>query len=225
MAKKIEEEALDEQKESTPEDMTDEDEADGETGYSEEEERILLEKELKKLRKKEIRSVLLGNFAVSEDGRTIAGKNRLITPYGTADGAQAVALFGIKQKRYVYRTTLKNYTQVAYRIYKVMEDIGRVFEMESSPDAVACRVKSYVFRPVVLFFEEVGGSDKKDSCLQLTACCGRSPLAIIPVLRAVSRFEKLLPKEIFRSGKKAGNSSSSSKNKQNTTKKKKRDQR
>ena len=194
MAKKIEEEPFDEETEDTQEDITDEDET------SEEKER--LEKERRKLRKKEIRSVLLGNFAVSDDGRTIAGKNRVITPYGIADGAQTVALFGIKQKRYVYRTTLKNYNQVAYRVYKTMADIGRVFEMESSPEAVACRIKSYVFRPVVLIFEEIKKQDDKDSYLLLTACCGRSPLAIIPVLRAVSRFDKLLPKEIFRSDKK-----------------------
>lgn len=194
MAKKIEEEPFDEETEDAPEDITDEDET------SEEKER--LEKERRKLRKKEIRSVLLGNFAVSDDGRTIAGKNRVITPYGIADGAQTVALFGIKQKRYVYRTTLKNYNQVAYRVYKTMADIGRVFEMESSPEAVACRIKSYVFRPVVLIFEEIKKQDDKDSYLLLTACCGRSPLAIIPVLRAVSRFDKLLPKEIFRSDKK-----------------------
>ena len=185
MAKKIEEEPFDEETEDAPEDITDEDET------SEEKER--LEKERRKLRKKEIRSVLLGNFAVSDDGRTIAGKNRVITPYGIADGAQTVALFGIKQKRYVYRT---------YRVYKTMADIGRVFEMESSPEAVACRIKSYVFRPVVLIFEEIKKQDDKDSYLLLTACCGRSPLAIIPVLRAVSRFDKLLPKEIFRSDKK-----------------------
>ena len=194
MAKKIEEEPFDEETEDAPEDITDEDET------SEEKER--LEKERRKLRKKEIRSVLLGNFAVSDDGRTIAGKNRVITPYGIADGAQTVALFGIKQKRYVYRTTLKNYNQVAYRVYKTMADIGRVFEMESSPEAVACRIQSYVFRPVVLIFEEIKKQDDKDSYLLLTACCGRSPLAIIPVLRAVSRFDKLLPKEIFRSDKK-----------------------
>ena len=194
MAKKIEEEPFDEETEDAPEDITDEDET------SEEKER--LEKERRKLSKKEIRSVLLGNFAVSDDGRTIAGKNRVITPYGIADGAQTVALFGIKQKRYVYRTTLKNYNQVAYRVYKTMADIGRVFEMESSPEAVACRIKSYVFRPVVLIFEEIKKQDDKDSYLLLTACCGRSPLAIIPVLRAVSRFDKLLPKEIFRSDKK-----------------------
>ena len=89
MAKKIEEEPFDEETEDAPEDITDEDET------SEEKER--LEKERRKLRKKEIRSVLLGNFAVSDDGRTIAGKNRVITPYGIADGAQTVALFGIKQ--------------------------------------------------------------------------------------------------------------------------------
>lgn len=194
MAKKIEEEPFDEETEDAPEDITDEDET------SEEKER--LEKERRKLRKKEIRSVLLRNFAVSDDGRTIAGKNRVITPYGIADGAQTVALFGIKQKRYVYRTTLKNYNQVAYRVYKTMADIGRVFEMESSPEAVACRIQSYVFRPVVLIFEEIKKQDDKDSYLLLTACCGRSPLAIIPVLRAVSRFDKLLPKEIFRSDKK-----------------------
>lgn len=201
MAKKIEEEPFDEETEDTPEDITDEDETSSENEYSDEEEKVL-EKERKKLRKKEIRSVLLGNFAVSDDGRTIAGKNRVITPYGIADGAQTVAFFGIKQKRYVYRTTLKNYNQVAYRVYKTMADIGRVFEMESSPEAVACLIKSYVFRPVVLIFEEIKKPDNKDSYLLLTVCCGRSPLAIIPVFRAVSRFDKLLPKEIFRSDKK-----------------------
>ena len=222
MAKKIEEEPFDEETEDTPEDITDEDETSSETEYSEEEEKENLEKERRKLRKKEIRSVLLGNFAVSDDGRTIAGKNRVITPYGIADGAQTVALFGIKQKRYVYRTTLKNYNQVAYRVYKTMADIGRVFEMESSPEAVACRIKSYVFRPVVLIFEEIKKQDDKDSYLLLTACCGRSPLAIIPVLRAVSRFDKLLPKEIFRSDKKATKSRINEKIKQKSMQKKKR---
>ena len=192
MAKKIEEEPFDEETE---------DKTSSESEYSDEEEKVL-EKERKKLRKKEIRSVLLGNFSVSDDGITIAGKNRVITPYGIADGAQNVVFLGIKQKKFVYRTTLKNYNQVTYRVYKTMADIGRVFEMESTPEAVACLIKSYVFRPVVLIFEEVRSSENKDSYLQLTACGGRSPLAIIPVLRAVSRFDSLLPKEIFRSGKK-----------------------
>lgn len=221
MSKKIEEEPFDEETEDSPEVITNEDETTSENEYSDEEKKAL-EKKRKKLRKKEIRSVLLGNFEVSDDGRTIAGKNRVITPYGTADGAQAVVFLGIKRKRYVYRTTLKNYNQVTYRVYKTMADIGRVFEMESSPEAVACRIKSYVFRPVVLIFEEVKGSDNKDSYLQLTACCGRSPLAIIPVLRAVSRFDKLLPKEIFRSDKKAKKSRVNEDSKQKSIKKKKR---
>lgn len=195
MAEKIEEESLvEEELENTSEDdiVTEE--------PSDEPDREKLEKLTRKLRKKEIRSVLLGNLSINEDGITVAGKNHIITPYGLEDGAQAVAFLGIKKKRYIYCTTLKSFTQVKYRVLKVMSDIGRVFVMESAPEALACRVKGYVFRPVVLVFEEVAVGD--ESVLQLTAYCGRSPLVIIPILHAVSRFNKLLPKEITRFKKK-----------------------
>ena len=195
MAKKIEQENIDEEElEKTSDDDL------GTGKNSDEQDQEMSEKLNRKLRRNEIRSVLLGNFSINEDGKTVAGKNHIITPYGLEDGAQAIAFWGVKQKRYVYRTTLKNYTQVRYRVLKVMSDIGRVFELGSAPEALACRVKSYVFRPVVLVFEEAEGRD--ESILQLTAYSGRSPLVIFPILYAVSRFDKLLPEEISRSKRK-----------------------
>ena len=39
-----------------------------------------------KLRKNEIRNVLLGNFALNEEGKTVAGRNSLITSNGIDTG-------------------------------------------------------------------------------------------------------------------------------------------
>ena len=156
------------------------------------------EKTVNKLRKKEIRSILLGNFSVNSEGKTVAGKDLPLTPYGFEDGAQQVLFFGISQKRFIYRSKLKNYLQTRFKVIRTMSDIGRVFTLEAAPDAAACRLKGVFFRPVVLVFEEVKDKEKDESFLQLTAYCGRSPLVIIPILYAVLRFDKFLPKEISR---------------------------
>ena len=155
-----------------------------------------------KLCKNEIRSVLLGNFALNEEGKTVAGRNSLITSNGIEDGAAQVLFWGITKLSFSYRSKLRNFQQVRFKVLKTMADIGRVFYMESAPEAAACCVKGLVFRPVVLVFEEKADTGKYSSSLRLTAYCGRSPLAFIPILRAVSRFDKHLPREVFRRSEK-----------------------
>ena len=130
-------------------------------------------------------------------GKFSAGSARLVTPFGVGDGARETIMFGVKEKKYLYTTALKNNRQAIFQASKAMSDIGRALILETAPDAAVCYVKSYVFRPVVLIFEE-REDDKGDLRLVLSAYCGRSPIAIIPIARAVSRFNKQLTDDISR---------------------------
>lgn len=154
-----------------------------------------LEKSAAKDRRSEIRNVLLGNFSIDEQGRLCSGSGGWVTPFGFGDGAQQTIAFGVKHKTFLYRTKYKNNQQAVFNASKAMADIGRQLYLETAPDAAVCYVKSMFFRPVVLIFEE-RKLDDGSTRLELSAHCGRSPIAIIPVLRAVARFNKALPEEI-----------------------------
>ena len=78
-----------------------------------------------------------------------------------------------------------------------MGDIGRGLVLETIPDSAVCYVKSVVFRPVVLVFEEkddLGDSGR----FTLSAYSSRSPIAFVALFRAVSKLDKALPEEIER---------------------------
>ena len=151
--------------------------------------------------KKDIKSILMGNLVKTENGRYTAGQSRFITPYGIADNAQLVLFFGVTERRYFYKTSLRNNTQALFQAEKAMSKIGRLVELESAPDSAVCYLKSIIFRPVVLVFEECREKDDtKQLCLR--AFCGRSLFAFLPLMRAAARVEKVMPKQIARQKKK-----------------------
>ena len=150
-----------------------------------------------KLRKKEIKRILLGSMTRTQEGHFLSGNGAMTMPYGFRDGSLSVLLFGIKDKSYRYETTFRNTTQALYQTKKAMQDIGHIIELEAAPDSAVCLVSSFVLRPVVLLFEECSVNKE----LVLHVYCGRSMLSFIAVRRALSRFEKALPKQISRPGK------------------------
>lgn len=152
-------------------------------------------------RTREIREVLLGNLVQGEDKRLAVREELFSTPWGIEDGAAETLLFGIMCRTFHYETTLRNHAQAIFRVGKAMQDIGRGLDLITAPDMAACMVKSLLFRPVVLVFEEMNSEEGKPELL-LHAYCGRAVTSPITITRAVSRFEKSLPPEVFRRGSK-----------------------
>ncbi len=155
-----------------------------------------LEKQAHKARKSEIKHILLGNFTLNSNGLLGAGSGRLITPFGMGDGAGNAIVYGIAEKVFRYKTKLSA-KQAIYRASKAMADIGRGLVLENVPNAAVCYVKSYLFRPVVLVFEE-DEKNKDTGSMLLTAYSARSFLTVIGIHRAVTRFENVIPEEIER---------------------------
>ena len=153
------------------------------------------EKRERKERLREIKKILLGKYAQLDDGRLCASGSGWVTSQGLNDGASTTIIFGVKEKRFLYRSKLKNSTQAVFKATAAMRDIGRALYLETAPEGCACYVRSILFRPVVLRFCPRGDSGQE---LALYAYCGRSPLAFLSVRRVVSRFDKALPDEIKR---------------------------
>ncbi|WP_028505332.1 hypothetical protein [Ruminococcus sp. FC2018] len=156
-----------------------------------------LRKKKNKERKREIKHILVGSYFTLDDGRMASGGGKWVSPLGVGDGAGSALLLGIKDKSFRYSTRLKNSTQVLHGVSKAMKDIGRELSLDCAADARACYIKSVVFRPVVLLFEEVIEQDRS-SHFELHAYCGRSPLSFLSIRRAVSRLDKQLPDTISR---------------------------
>ena len=154
------------------------------------------EKTLQKLRKAEIKRLLMSDLRKNADGTLSSGKGFAITPYGFGDGAIDVMVFGAGERKVQYRSSLKNETQNYYQISKAMQRTGRIVSMETAPDALVCYVRSIVFRPVVLLYET--DTESEDNIIVLHIYCGRSPLSFLAVRHAVKLFEKELPKQIKR---------------------------
>lgn len=149
-----------------------------------------------KQRKKELRSCLIGDLRLSDDGKLIPGGSRIFTPWGAGDGALSVSVFGIKRKTIRYSPSLKNNKQVMFQSAKAMKNIGRVIYMETAPDANVCYIRRPLIRATVLIFEEAD-----DGSFTLTAFCGRSPLAFLAVKRSVGFFEEEMKGKIKRKDK------------------------
>ncbi|MBP5362808.1 MAG: hypothetical protein J6Y71_07315 [Ruminococcus sp.] len=154
------------------------------------------EKELKKLHHHEIKKLLMGNLMRRDDGKVELRNELWVTPWGVGDGAVETLLFGVSQKRYVFDTSLRNNSQAVFQSEKTMRDIGNVLYMRTAPDLKACYIRRFGFRLVVLTF------DIEDDELVLRAYSGRAPLTFLSIMHAVSLFEKALPSQIYRKGKK-----------------------
>lgn len=173
-----------------------------------------LEELLQKERKKEIRHILLGNFVVFEDGSYGAGGGSWVTPFGFSDGALRMLNFGISVRKILYTSTVKNNTKILYEVLKSMKSIGRRLILATAPEYPSCLIKSLIFRPVVLLFETVS-DDKNNTEFVLRAYCSRGIFSFLSIMRAVSRFNKALPREVYntKQGQRAAEKESSGKKK------------
>lgn len=186
--------------------MSEEEEIPEEAPEEEQEEEEPREEELIKQllaeRKKEIRNILLGNFVIYADGSYGAGNSAWVTPFGFGDGAQEAIFFGISHRKYHYTSTFRNEIKTLYQVEKSMQDVGRRLNLLTAPEADTCYVKSVFFRPVVLSFEKDKDEKDKDENGKpqfiLHAYTSRSLTSFLAVKRAVSRFEKALPKQVRR---------------------------
>ena len=178
----------------------DESERAEDSGAEEEPDEETLAKKLQKERRKEIKHILLGNFVVFEDGSYGAGNGAWVTPFGFGDGAQGTILLGVGEKQIRYGSSLRNSTKVMYQVLNHMKKIARRLILVTAPEAAACYVRSLIFRPVVLLFEEANDGENQMEFV-LHAYCSRSIFSFLAVRQAVKRFERGLPKQIFRIAK------------------------
>ncbi|MBR1899280.1 MAG: hypothetical protein IJ825_10440 [Oscillospiraceae bacterium] len=151
---------------------------------------------------REIRSVLYGHLTVGPDKRLAVAKNMLGNPWGLTDGAPETFLFGVMRRSYVYESPKRERIRIHYETGKMLGRIGRSLYLETAPDHPACLVKHFFFRPVVLELAErqaEGGSETV-----LYAYSGRSFFSLLSILRTVSVFEKHMPKQMARQGRKDG---------------------
>lgn len=158
------------------------------------EKKQLTSESLTKERKSELRSLLIGDIRLNDEGKLVSGGRKLITPWGAGDGALSVTFLGIRRKTFHYTSLLKNNKQASFRSVKAMQNIGRVIYMQTAPDAACCFIRRPFVRATVLIFEE--DTDKKG--LTLEAYCGRSPFAFWAMKKAVGYFEKEMKGKIKR---------------------------
>ena len=152
------------------------------------------EKKARKERRHEVRKILLNNLVLRDDKRLAAGGDARVTLWGAGEGTAETVLMGMTHKRYAYETSFSNNRQAVHQVSESMKDIGRGLYLETAPEAAACLVKNFFFRPVVLIFEEE--EDTKE--LTLNAYTGRALNARLSIRHAVSALEKVLPKQVRR---------------------------
>ena len=151
----------------------------------------------------EIKYILLGNLTQLEDGKYAVSGKSWITRVGLADGAQEALIFGITERWVPYETKYRNHTQAVYQAGKVMSRIGKPLVIQTVPEGAAVYVKGLIFRPVVLLFEDRSISEDERQ-LVLHAYCGRSLLAGWAIRRAINRFNRELPRQLFPKGAEPG---------------------
>ncbi len=150
---------------------------------------------LKALRK-EIKQILLGSYLTLEDGSLVSGGDSYMSPLGVSEGAGSIMFFGISDRSAVYTTSMKNSKQVMFAVFKAMKNIGRAVTLETAPNAVACYIKSLVYRPVVLVFDKA--SEGAEERFELRGYCARSPMSFVAIRHAMGKLAKELPDSIHR---------------------------
>ncbi|MBR1663337.1 MAG: hypothetical protein IJ696_03310 [Ruminococcus sp.] len=151
-----------------------------------------------RLRRKEIKKILLGKLVPTGDGRLTAGGVTWVTPWGFSDGSISVIAFGIGRKRIRYKSVLKNNKQVLFQAGKAVKNIGNSLYIQTSPDAVACYIRGGVFRPTVLLLEEQKNKDKGQNEFVLSVYSGRALFAFLARNRALKSFEKCMEGKLVR---------------------------
>ena len=149
---------------------------------------------------REIKAVLCGKLTLREDKRLAVSDNWFGNRWGFEDGAPETFLFGVTRKEYVYDAPEREYARARYNMCKLVESIGKALYLETAPQNAACLMKHIFFRPVVLEFGERTAEDDTRE-LVLYGYCGRTLVARLALRHAVKRFEKDLPKRVYRRGK------------------------
>ncbi len=147
----------------------------------------------------EIKYILLGNLTQLENGKYTVSGSSWFTPLGAANGAQEMLLFGITERWVPYETTFRNHTKAVFQAEAAMKRIGVPLVMKTVPEGAAVFIKGLIFPPVVLLFEDRSISEKKRQ-LVLHAYCGRSLFAGWTIRRAMKRFNRELPRQVFPEG-------------------------
>ena len=132
----------------------------------------------------EARNILLDHYHLTDDRHIIVDNDMRIQPYGAADGATKIRFFGISRRHRIYTADTGN-RRVIYASKKSMQNLGRMVDFQAEPSAAACRVKMYIFYPVVLVFFE-----NKDGDLQLSTFTARTFLSFLAHRMTRKRFEK-----------------------------------
>lgn len=149
----------------------------------------------------EIKQFLYGNFKVGADKRLTATRTLLGNPWGFADGAPEVFLFGVMRREYVYDSTKQVRARTHYETSKMLGKLGRSLRLETAPDHAACLMRHMFFRPVVLELGEQLSDDGGRETV-LYAYSGRTLFSLLSLVRAVSVFEKHMPGQMYRVEKK-----------------------
>lgn len=144
--------------------------------------------------RQEIRRVLMGRTAPTQDGRLAAlekGQHRM--PVGITDGAGAACFFGICKKARRLKASCAE-PKAKLLAAQIMRDVGRELYLPRQPEAAACLIRYVLTRPAVLVF------DYQDGVPVLTAWTGRGLTGWISLRRALRAFLKRLPKQLSLSG-------------------------
>lgn len=137
-------------------------------------------------RKKEIRRILLGRLALTEDGRLTADRtDRRIRFQGLVNGWGAVRFLGVAHRERNYQLADEASAKEAGQILSRM---GRAVELRETPEASACLCRFFMAPPVLVTVETEGKR------LRVAAFTGRDPLAPLLCRRALNGFEQELPK-------------------------------
>ena len=144
----------------------------------------------KTLQYQEIKSVLLGNVMLTEDGRYMSMTDEdFVMPVGIHDGAGAVLFLGLgRMVRLI--DTKRGEEETLEAAFMAMRNIGRGLILQGQPDTVACYLKYIFGRPSVLTFEYVDGQPI------LTAWTGRGLTGWLSNYRSIRAFKKQLPEDI-----------------------------
>lgn len=136
-------------------------------------------------KRKEIRRILLGQLARTEDGRLAAAQSgHRMRFQGLVNGWGSVRFLGITRRERKYQMANKASVK---EVRNILSRMGQAVELKETPKASACLCRFFMMAPVLVTVETAGTQ------LRVTAYTGRDPLAPLLCRRALNGFEKGLP--------------------------------
>ena len=145
----------------------------------------------------EVRKVLLGMTGQKPGGHLSAQESGSFYRNGAVDGEVKIRFLGLTVRRFSYQ--VQGHTNKKKALQKggeALGKLGRRVDLKADRMAEACRMKTYLFYPVVLVL-----SWEDEGRLRLQAYTARAFSASIAIWLAVRKFEKELP-ETFQREKK-----------------------